>query len=38
MTREQRKRNRRNNVLAAITFYGILAAALIVPGIIESIF
>lgn len=38
MTREQRKRNRRNDIVAAITFYGILAAALIVPGIIETIF
>lgn len=35
MTREQRKRNRRNNIVAAITFYGSLAAALIVPGIFK---
>lgn len=38
MTREQRKRNTRNNAIAAVVFYGILAAALLVPGIIESIF
>lgn len=38
MTREQRKRNTRKNIVAAITFYGILAAALVVPGIIETIF
>lgn len=38
MTREQRKRNKRNNIAAAFVFYGILAAAMIVPGIVESIF